>query len=135
MKGINILQLQDYSDQSGSLVVAEFEKNFNFPVKRIFYITSNSGKIRGKHAHKEHAQFFICINGACSLEFDNGSEKKTILLDSNDKGVEVRPGVWGQQNYMEDNTILLVLSDHIYDENDYLRSYDEFIEFLSNIKK
>ena len=132
MKGVNIFSLQDYSDQSGSLIVAEFEKDFNFSVKRVFYITSKSGKIRGRHAHKEHAQFMICLNGACTLAFDNGEEKQTILLDSNDRGVEVRPGVWGQQTYMEDNSILLVLSDHIYDEDDYLRNYDEFIEFVSN---
>jgi|TARA_Y200000002_G_scaffold297357_1_gene251988 dTDP-4-dehydrorhamnose 3,5-epimerase-like enzyme len=131
MQGIKLLSLEKFSNLSGDLVVAEFEKNFNFNVKRIFYVTSNHGTVRGKHAHKAHLQYMICINGSCSLKFDNGQEKETILLDRNDIGVEVQAGIWGEQTYLEDNTTLLVLSDSLYDEADYLRNYDDFKKYIS----
>ena len=135
MQGIKLISLEKFSNSFGDLVVAEFEKNFYFKVKRIFYITSKHGTVRGKHAHKAHMQFMICINGSCSLEFDNGNEKETILLDRNDVGVEVQAGIWGEQTYLEDNTTLLVLSDSLYDEADYIRNYDEFKKYIQTDKK
>ena len=130
MQGIKLLSLEKFSNLSGDLVVAEFEKNFNFKVKRIFYVIANQGTVRGKHAHKAHLQYMICINGSCSLKFDNGQETETILLNRNDIGVEVQAGIWGEQTYLEDNTTLLVLSDSLYDETDYLRNYDDFKKYI-----
>ena len=74
----------------------------------------------------------ICSQGSCSLKFDNGKEVKDVLLNSNNIGVEVQPGVWGEQEYLEDNTTLIVLSDQHYDEGDYLRDYNDFKEFILN---
>ena len=50
-------------------------------------------------------------------------------------GVEVKPGIWGEQMYLEDNTILVVLSDYLYDENDYIRNYNEFKNFVLGATK
>jgi UDP-2-acetamido-3-amino-2,3-dideoxy-glucuronate N-acetyltransferase len=74
----------------------------------------------------------ICSQGSCLLRFDNGKELKEITLDSNNIGIEVQPGVWGEQEYLEDNTTLIVLSDHHYDEEDYLRDYNDFKDFILN---
>jgi dTDP-4-dehydrorhamnose 3,5-epimerase-like enzyme len=132
MEGLQIVSLKKLSSIKGSLIAAESGKDFSFLSKRIFFITSNKGDKRGRHAHKEHSQFMICAQGSCSLTFTNGFEKENILLKNNDIGVEVKPGIWGEQEYLEDNTVLIVLSDFHFDENDYLRDYDDFKSFISN---
>lgn len=132
MDGLAIVSLKRFENDAGCLVAAESLKDLSFVPQRIFFITSNKGDIRGKHAHKQHSQFMICSQGSCSLKFDNGKEVKDILLDSNNIGIEVQPGVWGEQEYLEDNTTLIVLSDQHYDEGDYLRDYNDFKEFILN---
>ena len=135
MKGLQLVTLNTFDTDLSRLVIAESDKDFNFLSKRMFFVSSQKGETRGLHAHKEHSQFMICIHGSCSLKFDNGSEIQTILLDSNNVGVEVKPGIWGEQMYLEDNTILVVLSDYLYDEKDYIRNYNEFKNFVLGATK
>ena len=129
MQGIRISYLKNIKN-SPNLVVAEYRKEFNFLSKRIFFVTGKKGETRGNHAHKRHGQFMICIQGSCMLKFDNGFIKESIILDSKFKGVEVSPLIWGVQEYLQDNTILMVLSDYQYDEEDYIRNYKEFKKFI-----
>jgi hypothetical protein len=64
------------------------------------------------------------------MKFDNGKDVESILLNENDKGIEVQPGIWGEQTYLEDRSTLVVLSDYLYDEDDYIRDYDEFKRYI-----
>jgi len=132
MDELSKVSLKKFKDDLGCLVAAESITDLSFVPQRIFFIISNKGDVRGKHAHKNHSQFMICSQGSCLLRFDNGKELKEIILDSNDIGIEVQPGVWGEQEYLEDNTTLIVLSDYHYDEDDYLRNYNDFKDFILN---
>tara|TARA_B100000767_G_scaffold272666_1_gene300895 strand:+ start:506 stop:913 length:408 start_codon:yes stop_codon:yes gene_type:complete len=130
MDGVKVVSLEKFKNESGNLVVAESGVNFNFLSKRIFIVTSNAGDVRGHHAHKEHSQFMMCVQGSCIVNLDNGKDVESILLNDNDKGIEVQPGVWGEQKYLEDNSTLLVLSDYLYDDGDYIRDYGEFKQYI-----
>jgi len=130
MDGVKTVSLVKFKNDSGSLVIADSEVNFNFLSKRIFVVTANAGAVRGQHAHKEHSQFMMCVQGSCIMKFDNGKDVESILLNENDKGIEVQPGIWGEQTYLEDRSTLVVLSDYLYDEDDYIRDYDEFKRYI-----
>ena len=130
MQGIRVSYLIKIKNNP-NLVVAEYQKDFNFLSKRVFFVTGKKGETRGNHAHKRHSQFMICIQGSCMLNFDNGFIKESILLDSKSKGVEVSPHIWGVQKYLQDNTTLMVLTDYQYDEEDYIRDYQEFKRFIT----
>ena len=130
MKGIKVTYLKKIKSNT-NINVAEYPKDFNFVAKRIFFVKGKKGEIRGSHAHKQHKQFMICVQGACLLDFDDGFMKKSILLSSKTKGVEVSSRIWGVQKYLQENTVLMVLSDHQYDEKDYIRSYTDFKKFIS----
>ena len=131
MKEIKILNLEKIN-HSSNLIVAEIKKNFNFLCKRFFFIIGKKNEIRGNHAHKKQLQLIVCLTGSCQLDFDNGFEKKSILLNTNTIGIKVSAKTWGVQKYLEKNTILLVLSDSSYDEKDYIRDYKEFKNFIKN---
>ena len=133
MRGVKLVKLQNISGTS-KLNIAEISKHFSFNVKRIFFIESDDKEKRGGHAHRKQKQFFICLKGKCNIFFDNGHEKKNFILDNNNCGIEVENLIWGNQEYLEKGTLLLVLTDDVYSENDYIRDYKSYINKLKNIK-
>lgn len=99
-----------------------------FEIKRIFTVTANEDVTRGRHAHKECAQLLVALSGRCDVVCDDGTEKKTITLDSSEKGMLIPPSIWAEQTYAS-GTVLMVITDMIYDESDYIRDYDEFLKY------
>jgi dTDP-4-dehydrorhamnose 3,5-epimerase-like enzyme len=120
-------------DDRGSLIALENGKDIQFDIKRIYYIFgTKSGVVRGLHAHKELEQFLICTSGSCKILLDNGKGKKDIYeLDSPDKGLYVGPGSWREMYDFSPDAVLMVIASHIYDEADYIRNYDEFVEYMN----
>ena len=133
MKELKICKLYKIN-KSPNLIVGEVYQKFNFVFKRFFFITGKKNELRGGHAHKKQLQFMVCLKGACKLDFYDGKKKKTYCLNNNQKGIIVSPGIWSNQKYLKKNTILLVLCDKPYDEQDYIRSYDEFLKFKKKKK-
>ena len=129
IKGVSMYNLSTICDLRGDLIVGEFEKQIPFGVKRFFMVHGVSSKeVRGEHAHRRCHQFLICINGSCSFVADNGYQKIEIELDKPSKGIHLPPMIWGvQYKYSPDATLLVFASDY-YDPDDYIRSYNEFID-------
>lgn len=115
------------TENAGALSFFEGEKDIPFPIKRFYYIYSApKGSIRGGHAHKELEQFMFCMNGKVKVILDDGSDKMDVVLDTPSKGIYVKPGLWRDIEYLEENSILAVAASEYYDEADYIRDYDKF---------
>lgn len=94
---------------------------------RTFYVYGvRVGDIRGNHAHKECEQFLICISGIVSITCDDGKNRKVYTLDSSLKGLYIPPMIWAEQFYHSSDTMLVGLASHPFDEEDYIRNYEEF---------
>jgi dTDP-4-dehydrorhamnose 3,5-epimerase-like enzyme len=126
---LEMTRLKSFSSATGSLVVVEKNKDVHFGIARVFVVKALRGETRGKHAHKECQQFLFCTNGRIEVICDDGTEKRTFLLDDSDKALLIPAGIWAHQNYLEENSVLTVLCDLLYDENDYLRNYEDFKKF------
>ena len=83
---------------------------------------------RGGHAHKDLFQVLIALNGSFELLLDDGSNTKKILLDSPNIGLYIPNGIWREMNNFSKNSVCLVLASEDYDENDYIRNYQDFKE-------
>lgn len=120
----------------GVLCIAEGESSFvPFPIKRIYYISGvKEGVVRGHHAHKTLEQILICVHGSIEISLDDGKQKEAIVLNAPGDFVFVGPSVWHTMKWLEDDSILLVLASQKYDENDYIRDYDEFINWMTGRK-
>lgn len=102
-----------------------------FKVKRVYYIYDTAdGVTRGYHAHKSLEQILICVHGSCKILLDNGNEKKVIPLDKPYEGLYVACNMWREMFDFSPDAVLLVLASEPYDENDYIRNYDEFLKFI-----
>ena len=91
-----------------------------------------AGVTRGKHAHKSLQQILICIHGSCKVLLDNGKEKKIVPLEKPYEGLYVTNNMWREMYDFSDDAVLMVLASELYDESDYIRDYDEFLEFVKN---
>ncbi len=121
------IDLQSVVNEKGTLVIGDVEKHIPFLMKRFFAITAvPSGCQRGGHAHREQNQLLVCLSGRVEVSLDDGTQRWTEVLDDPGVGLHIKPMVWAEQVYESPDTVMLVLCDDVYREDDYLRSYDDF---------
>lgn len=117
-------------DERGSLVALEAEKTVPFAIKRVYYIFgTQQGVARGFHAHRQLKQVAICITGKCKIILDDGKKREEAWLGSSTKGLLIGDLVWREMHEFSADCVLLVLASEHYDEADYIRDYDEFLEY------
>ena len=128
VSGVKIINLPLIKDMRGNLSFAEYGQYLPFVPKRFFMVFDVPSKeIRGEHAHKNLHQFLACVHGDCSLVVDDGRNREEIVLDSRLTGVHIPPMVWGTQYKYSKDAVLLVFASDVYDADDYIRNYDEFL--------
>ncbi|WP_341860053.1 WxcM-like domain-containing protein [Qipengyuania sp. GPGPB31] len=129
--GVTLRQMKVAADLRGKLSVGEFGADVPFHPKRYFIVYDvPSRETRGEHAHKKCHQFLICVKGKCVAVADDGTSRQEFLLDSNSKGLYMPPMVWGTQYRYSSDAVLLVYASDVYDPDDYIRDYAEFLEAL-----
>jgi hypothetical protein len=118
----------------GTLVVAECFKNIPFIIKRIYYIydLENRQAVRGKHAHRNLEQVIFCINGSFVLGVDDGTNKENILMNQRNQGIYLGTKVWHTMADFSPDCLMLVLASDTFNESDYIRNYNEFIDYLKS---
>ncbi|MDH8701835.1 dTDP-4-dehydrorhamnose 3,5-epimerase-like enzyme [Dysgonomonadaceae bacterium PH5-43] len=129
----SIIELDKHHSGLGNISIVENNLDIPFDVKRIYYLYDvPGGEERGGHAHKELRQLIIAAGGSFDVILDDGRVKRTITLNRPYQGILIVPGIWRELVNFSSGATCLVLASEIYDENDYIRSYDEFIEYKSN---
>lgn len=129
------IDFQKHGDDRGSLVVAEYEKEIPFLVKRIYYIYGvDDDKRRGFHSHKNLRQVYIAIHGSVKVMLDDGDRQETVLLDNPAQGLYIGHNVWREIFDFSKDAVLLVLASEKFSESDYIRNHDEFLASLKENK-
>ena len=127
---------QPHGDERGQLVALEELKDIPFKIKRVYYMYDTlAGVTRGHHAHKSLEQILICIHGSCKIRLNNGVEEKVIPLEKPYEGLYVSNNMWREMFDFSADAVLMVLASELYDENDYIRDYDEYLEFVKKKEK
>ena len=97
-------------------------------------IEIEEGNTRGNHAHKECHQFLTCYGGKVELFCDDGVNRKIITLEQMKNTVHVLPGTWIALFNFEKGAVVTVHTSHEYDESDYIRDYDDFLQHKKKFK-
>jgi len=112
---------------NGTLVQLQ-SPDIPFEIKRVYFVYGVSvGSVRGAHTHKRTLQALFCIQGKITLVIDNGRRRERILLDKPEVGILLEPGVWHEMQDFQKDTIVLVLASEKYEPEDYIRSYEDFL--------
>lgn len=119
-----------HSDRKGNISVVENGRDVPFNVKRTYYLYDvPGGESRGGHAHKELRQLIIAASGSFTVTLDDGHVKRTFTLNRPYQGLYVVPGIWRTLDDFSSGAVCLVLASEKYDAADYIRDYNEFLEY------
>lgn len=119
-----------HSDRKGNITVVENQKTVPFDVKRTYYLYDvPGGESRGGHAHKELSQLIVAVSGSFTVTLDDGNVKRTFTLNRPYQGLYIIPGIWRTLDDFSSGAVCLVLASHNYNENDYIRNYNDFIAY------
>lgn len=125
-----VLDLRKISDPRGNLTPIEGGIDIPFDIKRIYYLYDvPGGESRGGHAHKELYQLIVAANGSFTVTLDDGVNKQSFNLNRSYYGLLVAPGIWRDLDNFSSGAVLLCLASEHYEENDYIRNYEEFLRF------
>ncbi len=129
----NILHFSQIGDRKGHITSINNNNEVPFSIERIFYLYDiPGGESRGAHAHINCHQFLVAASGSFEVLLDDGKTKRQVMLNRPDIGLHIPPGIWASELNFSSGSICLVLASHKYDEKDYLRYYDEFLNFKEN---
>ena len=123
-----LISLPKIEDPRGNLSV--IEKNIiPFDIKRVYYLYDvPSGAERGGHSHKKQKEFLIALSGSFDVVLDNGTQRRNITLNRPDRGLLIPNGIWRELEHFSSGAVCLSLVSAEYDESDYIRDYDAYLE-------
>ena len=131
-----VLEFSDLGDERGKLVVVEGEESVPFKIKRIFYIYGSDDFVkRGQQANRESEFVLINVSGTSKVRIDNGHSEAIIELDRPRMGLYIPKMVWKDiYDFSEDSVLLVIASTH-YDDSEYIRDYNSYLEEMGVCKE
>lgn len=125
-----LIDLSKIQDRSGNITVVQNKNSIPFDVNRVYYLYDvPSGEDRGGHAHYELEQYIIAASGSFDVILNDGRETKRVSLNQPNIALHIVPGLWRELDNFSSGSICMVLASHKFDERDYIRSYEKFINY------
>ncbi len=130
MKNIELISLNKIQDYRGNISVIE-KDCLPFAIRRVYYLYDvPSGAQRGGHAHKMQSEFLIAVSGSFSVVVNNGKEKQIVTLNKPNEGLLIKENTWRELENFSSGSVCLVISSGEFSEEDYIRDYQEFLNYL-----
>ena len=121
----NIIEIPTFTDERGAISV--MDKELPFQVRRVFWLHHIAdGKDRGEHALLDSTEIIVAVHGSFVVDLDDTVSKTSVLLDSPDKGLVIRPGIWFRTHSYKNDGVSLILAEEEYARNKYTYDYEEF---------
>ena len=129
IEDVRIVELPKFADPRGNLSFVEQLNHIPFEIKRTYWIYDvPGGENRGGHAFKQNEEFIVALSGAFDVIVDDGENKKKFTLNRSYYGLHVPAGLWREMENFSTNSLVLEFGSIHYDENDYIRDYDEYLK-------
>jgi hypothetical protein len=130
-----ILNFPKIEDPRGNLSFVEAQSHIPFEIARTYWVYDvPGGETRGSHAFKIEEEVLIALSGSFDVVLNDGRAEKTFSLNRSYFGLYVPALTWRTLVNFSTNSFCLVLSSSLYDEGDYIRDYDEFLETVKHEK-
>lgn len=121
----NIIDIPTFTDERGAISV--MDKELPFQVRRVFWLHHIAdGKDRGEHALLDSTEIIVAVHGSFVVDLDDTVSKTSVLLDSPDKGLVIRPGIWFRTHSYKNDGVSLILAEEEYARDKYTYDYEEF---------
>jgi hypothetical protein len=129
-----IIELPKIMDPRGNLTVAEQLKNIPFEVRRVYWTYDiPAGEHRGGHAHKQCRELVVAVSGSFTVTLTDGQTRITHLLNRPFQALLIETGVWRTLEDFSSGAVCLVLAEDFFEEEDYIRNYDDFLGYMKEL--
>lgn len=129
MFNTGLIRFKRIVDEYGHLTPIEEKVDIPFEIKRVYYISKvEQGVTRGFHSHRKLHQVLICLNGSVKIRLKNPDSEEVVELNEPSLGLYIGPYIWREMFDFTEGSVLLVLASEYYDEDDYIRNYDYYLE-------
>ena len=126
-----IITLPRVRDERGNLSYVEGENHIPFKIKRTYFLYDVPGGVeRGSHAHRTLQQLMVAVSGSFTVELFDGRERREYLLNVAYQGLLMTPMIWRSLKQFSSGSVCLVMASDRFDEADYIRDYEQFIEMV-----
>ena len=130
---VKIIEVPKIRDVRGNLSVIENDV-IPYEVKRVYYLYDvPSDAKRGGHAHINQSEFLIALSGSFDVVLKDGTNEKTVTLNKPNFGLLIENGIWRELENFSSGSVCLVLASNVFDEEDYIREYENFVLFKNRI--
>ena len=128
---VEIISIPKIIDEEGRGKLSVIEKSIvPFEIKRVYYLYDvPSDAFRGGHAHKNLFQFMIALSGSFEVKIDDGSNNTKVMLNKPNQGLLIPSGIWREMDNFSAGSVCLVLASEFFDESDYFRDYNTFLNY------
>jgi len=128
ISSVRLQELPIIRDSRGSLSFAEYQQSLPFLPKRYFIVFDvTEGQTRGGHAHNTIHQLLVCVKGSCLVALDDGKIRDEVWLDRPELALYLPPRIWATQKQFSRDAVLMVLASDLYNPDEYIRDYEEFL--------
>jgi len=129
----HIINLGKIHNRAGNITIIEGDQLIPFSVKRVYFLYDvPGGAERGGHAHRNLFQLIVAASGSFDVKLDDGKARKTFNLNHPYIGLIVVPGIWRELANFSSGSICLVLASELYDERDYIRDYNHYLNYKND---
>ena len=126
---INLISIPKIEDNRGNLSVIENDV-IPFEIKRVYYLYDvPAGAERGGHAHKSLKQFLVALSGSFDVVLNDGQNEQIVSMNKPYEGLLINQGIWRELNNFSSGSVCMVIASAVYEEQDYIREFDEFLKF------
>ena len=135
MESPRIINLTRILDHRGNLSVVEENKDIPFSIRRVYWVYDvPGGENRGGHAHKEQSELLVATSGSFYVKVETDDMKETFFLNHPYRGLLLPPGTWRTLEDFSSGAVCLVMASDYFDEEDYIREYDDFLKSIQKRK-
>jgi dTDP-4-dehydrorhamnose 3,5-epimerase-like enzyme len=124
---IKIIEIPKILDHRGNIAIIEKE-TLPFDFKRVYYLYDvPSSASRGGHSHKNQEEFLVALSGSFDVILNDGKTTQKVTLNKPDKGLLISTGIWRELDNFSSGAICMVLASDVFDEEDYIRDFNQFL--------
>lgn len=125
VKDCILVNVPTFTDDRGAISV--MDKELPFQVRRVFWLHHiTEGKDRGAHVLLDSSEIMVAIHGSFVVDLDDIENKTSIVLDSPEKGIIIRPGIWFRTHSYANDGVSLILAEEEYARDKYTYDYEEY---------
>lgn len=129
----SVIEFHKNHKEKGNLTVVQNNVEIPFGVKRCYYLYDvPGGEERGGHAHKNLRQLIVAASGCFDVVLNDGVVRRTVSLNRPYLGLLIVPGIWRDLNNFSSGSVCLVLASEVYQKEDYIRDYNDFLVWKHN---